>query len=243
MMRILIATGIYPPEVGGPAYYAQELERVFPALGYDTCVVTYGFLKRLPTGLRHLAYIKKLFLVMLFWRPTYVLALDTFSVGLPAVFVARFMRTKVIIRTGGDFLWEQYVERTGEKILFHELYNARRNYTRKERAIFWLTRWTLQHATHVVFSTKYQQDVFVSAYKLDDSSTSVIENSYGTKEPSTEPSRKNFVCFTRQLKWKNLDVLKGAFAIAKKKHTRITLDTGEVSRQDLHNVLEIIKGE
>ncbi len=40
-----------------------------------------------------------------------VVALDTYSVAFPAVLAAMLFRKKLVLRVGGDFLWEQYLER------------------------------------------------------------------------------------------------------------------------------------
>jgi hypothetical protein len=106
-MKIVIATGIYPPDIGGPAYYAQGLSGALRAAGHDAPVVTYGVLKALPTGIRHLAYMFRLTPSLI--RADAVVALDTFSVALPVVILAQLFRVPVVIRTGGDFVWEHYL--------------------------------------------------------------------------------------------------------------------------------------
>ena len=41
-MRILIATGIYPPDIGGPATYTKELAEELPKRGVSVQIITYG---------------------------------------------------------------------------------------------------------------------------------------------------------------------------------------------------------
>jgi nicotinic acid phosphoribosyltransferase len=41
-MNILIATGIYPPESGGPATYSYEVAAALCRQGYRVTVITYG---------------------------------------------------------------------------------------------------------------------------------------------------------------------------------------------------------
>ncbi|KKW07722.1 MAG: hypothetical protein UY39_C0009G0001, partial [Candidatus Kaiserbacteria bacterium GW2011_GWC2_49_12] len=81
-MRIIIATGLYPPEIGGPAYYARGLEEAFRALEHDPVVVSYRGLRRLPTGISHALYFARLF-PRLFGAHA-VIALDTASVAIPS---------------------------------------------------------------------------------------------------------------------------------------------------------------
>jgi hypothetical protein len=135
--------------------------------------------EHLPAGVRHAAYFNKLFFLLFFIRADYVIALDTFSVGFPAVLAGKFAGIPVIIRTGGDFLWEFYVERTGEKIVFSDFYTRPRSFNTKERIIFRLTQWALRHASAAVFSTAYQRDAFVPAYGLEAARARIIENFYG----------------------------------------------------------------
>jgi hypothetical protein len=137
----------------------------------------------------------------------------------------------VIVRTGGDFLWEFYVERTREKVLLSEFYAERHVLTGKEKIIFRLTRWTLRHACFTVFSTIYQRDIFVSAYGLDRTRTAIVENCYDIPTESKKPLQKNFICFTRPLVWKNTRLLARAFEKARAIHPEITLETGTLSHE------------
>ena len=41
-LKILIATGIYPPDIGGPATYAYNLSRELTRLGHEVNVLTYS---------------------------------------------------------------------------------------------------------------------------------------------------------------------------------------------------------
>ena len=41
-MKIVLATGIYPPDIGGPATYSRELASELQKRGEDVTVITYG---------------------------------------------------------------------------------------------------------------------------------------------------------------------------------------------------------
>ena len=210
-MKILIATGIYPPDIGGPAQYAKNIETVWRKQGYTVKVLSFQFERRLPMGIRHLWYLFRLLFQMI--RSDMVIALDTFSAGVPAVFVAKILRKKIIVRTGGDFLWEAYIERTGDLVLLRNFYNTRMSkLSPKERMVFRLTRYMLTSADGIAFSTEWQRDIFISAYGIDPKKTYIVENYYGKKEESFNPVRKNFIAGARPLKWKNLDRVRKIFA-------------------------------
>ncbi|MEK7621555.1 MAG: hypothetical protein AAB415_00025 [Patescibacteria group bacterium] len=222
-MKILIATGIYPPDIGGPAQYAFNLEQEFIRLGHEVKVIKFSAVRRLPSFIRHLVYFFKILFVLP--RANFVLVLDTFSVALPAVVASKLFNKKVIIRTGGDFLWESYVERTGDLVLLRNFYQTtRHDWNLKEKIIFKLTRWILNRASTVVFSTDWQRQIWREPYQLNLTKTKIIENYCGGKEASVAPTVKNFVGGTRQLKWKNLDILQRAFARAREKNPELILD-------------------
>lgn len=209
-MNILITTGIYPPQIGGPAQYAKNLAETFRAQGYTVAVRTYKLERLLPMGVRHVLFFFRSLFAML--GADTVVALDTFSVAFPTVCAAVILRKKVLIRTGGDFLWEFYAERTGDLVLFRDFYQTRMDKLNfKERLIFRLTGWTLRHANAIIFSTKWQRDIFTSAYGLNPQKNYIVENFYGERLPSFPPTDKNFISASRPLKWKNHDRLVEAF--------------------------------
>ncbi|MES3005143.1 MAG: glycosyltransferase family 4 protein [Patescibacteria group bacterium] len=206
-LNILITTGIYPPKIGGPAQYAKNLKEEFEKKGHRVSVKTFGIENILPTGVRHLWFAVKV--IPQFLKSDVVFALDTFSVGAPSVFLGKVFGKKVIIRTGGDFLWEQYVERTSKPILLRNFYETEAGFlTYKEKIIYSITKWTLNNASRVVFSTEWQKQIFVPAYVMDISKTSIIENYYGPKEGVFETDSNLFVASVRDLKWKNINTLR-----------------------------------
>lgn len=233
MAHILIATGIFPPQIGGPAQYAKEIRDAFREQGHQVDVITYELERRLPPLARHFLFFFRT--LMRLSKVDFVLALDTFSVGWPAVMAATLCGKKILIRTGGDFLWESYVERTGEKVLLRNFYTTCiKRFNFKERFIFSVTRSTLQQATAVIFSTTWQRDMFLPVYALDPKKCFIVENFYGKKLPlrasgenmsATSSGPKVFVAGTRPLVWKNIDRLTEAFAAARAKNASIALDT------------------
>ncbi len=209
-MKILLATGIYPPQIGGPAQYAKNLAETLRAQGHEVLVRTYELERKLPMGVRHILF----FFRSLWAMPgtDLVIALDTFSVALPAVCAARLCGKKMMIRTGGDFIWEFYVERTGDLVLFKDFYATRIDkLNSKERMVFKLTKWTLKSVDAIIFSTEWQRDIFTPAYGLDARKNFIVENFYGERLSSFPAVTKSFVSATRPLKWKNHPRLLEAF--------------------------------
>lgn len=236
-MRILISTGIYPPKIGGPAQYSKNLKNSLELAQNRVKIATFGLETSIPTGLRHLLFLVKIIPKVL-WAD-YIIVMDTFSVGLPTVFLASILGKKSVVRTGGDFLWEGFVERTKKKVLFRDFYiNEINNFSKKEKIIFKLSRFTLQSTDKVIFSTKWQRDIFIKAYSLDESKTDIIENYYGPIESTSDVSNLDFIGSTRNLVWKNLDILKNVFTEVISLNSNVKLYTQNVIFEDFINLIK-----
>jgi len=111
MKKILIATPLYPPEIGGPATYAKELVDGLPERGVEVSLVKFGDVRHLPKLIRHYIYYRRVLKALR--QADAVLALDPVSVGLPAMWAARKLNKKFIVKIVGDYAWEQGVQRFG----------------------------------------------------------------------------------------------------------------------------------
>jgi putative flippase GtrA/glycosyltransferase involved in cell wall biosynthesis len=221
-MKILITTGIYPPKIGGPAQYAKNLVTEFEKMGHEVFVKTYGVEDKLPTGIRHLFFFFKI--ISTLRNVDEVIILDTFSVGLPTILACKIFGKTSVIRTGGDFLWEQYVERTKNKVLLRHFYDMEiSNFSLKEKVIFKTTKWVLDNTSKIIFSTEWQRDIFVKAYDLKPENTCIVENYYGEKESDFDYESMIFIASVRKLVWKNTDTLKEVFDRVNTKHPEISL--------------------
>lgn len=250
-MKILIASGIYPPDIGGPAQYARNLYETWKGQtqagahegagsepAQDVKVAAYRWERAFPPLVRHILYFLKI--IRKGWNADLILVLDTWSAAVPTMYACKFMRKKYIIRTGGDFLWETYVERTGDLVLFKDFYNDGKNnhadraksftekLSRKERIIFKLGGESLRNASAVIFSTDWQRAIFEKAYNLDTKKSHIVENYCGEREAFMEPENRIFVAGTRPLKWKNAEFMKEAFLEAQNEVKRLNLPDMEL---------------
>jgi glycosyltransferase involved in cell wall biosynthesis len=228
---IVIATGIYPPAVGGSAEYAINLERQYSALGHRVRLVKYGTERFLPSGFRHLVFFFKCLVALR--RADFVLALDNFSAAAPAVLAARIMGKQSCVRVGGDFLWEQYVERTGEMIPLPDFNKAIPALSRKERVIYKIIKWVFRSTDTLVFSTRWLSLIFADSYKLPPNKISIIENYFGSKIGDTTAVRKNFVWAGRNIRLKNLTNIEKAFVEARKVNPEIELQVVRLGHAEL----------
>ena len=116
-MKILVATGIYPPNSGGPATYSKLLFDRFAEraalVGVAARVEVYSFdaVRHLPKVVRHVRYffgcLRRL------RSADIIFAQDPVSVGLPAWLAAAVLGKRFVLRMPGDYAWEQAAQRFG----------------------------------------------------------------------------------------------------------------------------------
>ncbi|MFA6099425.1 MAG: glycosyltransferase family 4 protein [Patescibacteria group bacterium] len=128
-MKLLIATGIYPPEIGGPAGYVRGLATELVSRGYapdgagrghEVNVVTYGTSKTedgrgfkvtvIPRTYGPLVrYCRYMLAVRRLARMADLVYLQgPVSEGLPGMLGALLAGKKAILKVVGDYAWEQY---------------------------------------------------------------------------------------------------------------------------------------
>ena len=117
-MKILFATGIFPPDIGGPATYVARLALNLAGQGFSVGVITYSsgrdngynfpvvrISRKYPAGLRHLIYFWRL--CFLATRYDVIYAQNVTSAGLPALLAAKLLRKRLVLKIVGDAAWEQ----------------------------------------------------------------------------------------------------------------------------------------
>lgn len=185
-MNITLATGIYPPDIGGPATYCRNLAEQLVKRGHEVTVITYGDgrMKNEERKMKNeweVEYVSKaLPIARWFWYAQklrecsadadVVYAFSSVSAGLPLA-ISGLKKPKKILRLGGDFAWERATDRgyqgslrefCASKKLLHAL--GRR-----------LMHGILRRFDSLVFSTDFQRDLYASTY-ADLPTSSVIEN-------------------------------------------------------------------
>ncbi len=116
-IKILIATGIYPPDIGGPATMLEALASSMSRLDFEIQTITYadrneqGQVYRISRFQNKIfRYLKYLWHLWILSRRTDIIyATDTYSVGYFAYLIKKFTGKKYIIRFAGDSAWEMAV--------------------------------------------------------------------------------------------------------------------------------------
>ena len=124
-IKILVATGIYPPDIGGPATYSKllhdELPKMYPDI--QVKVISFGEVRHFPKIIRHIVYFFKLLIRSR--GCNIIFAQDTVSVGLPTLLASKLTFKRFFLRVPGDYAWEQSVQRFGVKEGIDEFQNKK----------------------------------------------------------------------------------------------------------------------
>lgn len=230
-MNILLATGIYPPESGGPATYTHDLAQALVARGHGVTVVTYGEGDRedhasriTRQGFDVIRVSRRGGIVARYARYTWtvyrlarkvdvIFAQGAVSEGAPATIIAKLLGRKLVMRIPGDYAWEmgmQIASKDTEDSLDRFLM---RRHTNRVGVYEWLERWTSRSARRVIAPSQYIRSV-VLRWGVFQDRIEVIKNAVQPL-PDTEGRaslrqqfhlEKHVVCFTavRALPWKGV---------------------------------------
>ena len=116
-MKILITTGIFPPDIGGPATQIEYLASDLAKAGLTVTVLTYGKSQKKPRPFNLVGVSKKwpsIIRQFIFGCKTFALARETdiiyttdlYSPGFYSMLAAKFWRKKFVVRFAGDSAWE-----------------------------------------------------------------------------------------------------------------------------------------
>ncbi|MDD5054979.1 MAG: glycosyltransferase [Candidatus Peribacteraceae bacterium] len=192
-MKIVLATGIYPPDIGGPATYVRALAAELHQSGHEVTVITYGKADTKKTtisqdGAWEIISVpwkgKPVIRWFLFARALKKFAADadiieafsSVSVGVPLM-LARLRKPRKVLRLGGDFIWERYTARGG-------MLGLRAWY--ESGPFLWKMQRLLLVFHHIIFSTRFQEEIYEKHFrKLP--GHSVIENTLPSPSPAPLP--------------------------------------------------------
>lgn len=173
-MKLLLAASLYPPETRGPAIFAGQLVEHLEERGARVEVVKFRDVRALPPVARHFMYFFKL--LVNGWKSDVVLALDPVSVGLPALFTSWLLGAKFVLRAGGDYAWEQGVQRYGVSELLDEFVKKdKSSYPRRLEFLWKLQCFVAQRADALVVPSEYLKSIAL-AWGADVKRISVVSS-------------------------------------------------------------------
>ncbi len=219
-MKVVFATGIFPPDIGGPATSVSALAEAWSARGHRVTVVTYA--DRLDDGVRSAYGVTRISRTLPAWKryaaffralwqasdePGPIFAQDAIASGLPALLVAWFRRRKLIVRIAGDFAWEQAQVKYGYGESLEKFQNDR-SIPFVPMILRAVQRFVYRRADHAIAPSRYLAGVLVG-WGVPERRIRMINN--GVHFPEANAERGKFphriVAAGRLVPWKNFDVL------------------------------------
>ncbi len=182
--KLVIATGLYPPDIGGPATYVRMLEEKLPEYAIECVVVPFSQVRHLPKVVRHVAYF--LTLLKQVRGADAVYALDPISVGIPALWVSKVARKPFIIRLGGDYAWEQGQQRFGLDVLLDAYTADKQSAPWQVRMLASLQGFVVRRAKKVIVPSEYMKSI-VATWGVKEEALEVI---YSALFPLEVPETK-----------------------------------------------------
>ncbi len=204
MKSLLITTGVFAPDIGGPASYARALGTRLAADGISVAVVTYSSVRRHPSdaalpfrvyrvwawwpwGVRHLLFLFRTLLCAR--RADGILTLNAVSVGVAALWAARLTRKPLVLRVAGDYAWEIAVQTGATHLLLDEFQRSKKSY--RVRRLDRIQRSVARRAALVITPSRYLAGV-VAGWGVASDHIQVIYNGvdFSRTDISKEEARR-----------------------------------------------------
>ncbi len=206
-MKLVIATPLYPPEIGGPATYAELLFNWLPERGIETELIKFSDVRYLPKIIRHYAYYRR---VLKFSRCSdMILALDPVSVGLPAMKAAKKTGKPFVVKIVGDYAWEQGQQRFGiAQDLDEFVRTEQKNLFVKN--LQRIQKYVAQNATKIIVPSEYLKNIVIQ-WGIRKEKITIINNSIQLPAhiPMFEKKEGEFLVVSagRRVPWKGFEAV------------------------------------
>lgn len=234
-MKILLATPIYPPEIGGPATYIKELcERLHTK--HEITVIAYTHKQEPFVGTRLIIVEKNQVLIKRLLKYTIellkvvrgfdiVYIQNAMAAGLPTAIACTIFHVPFILKFVGDEAWERATQRRlTEKRLEEFLKNPDGGI--KIKTMMWIQGFVLRRASIVTTPSAYLGEEIIKAYKVPRKKVVVNYNASENSEIlpfNIEKLENQIVTTARLVVWKGIDGIIKAVAILKEKIPNIKL--------------------
>ena len=207
--NILIVTGIFTPDIGGPATYAETLAGALAKRGFKVKVITYSSVRKYLKDkdyvfklvrvwkknfwfFRHVIYAIKVFLACK--NSDIIYSLSTLNGTIPSLAGARFFKKKFYLRIAGDYAWQVAVEKNKTSLLIDDFQKAK-----KGGWIGTLNKLQIRackNADKVIVPSKYLADM-VAGWGINRSKIIIIYNGVDFKpsDLSKEDARRGLGIF------------------------------------------------
>ena len=211
-MRILIATGLYPPDIGGPATYSKLLFEKLYTYDVEVIVAWFGEVRYLPKIIRHIAYF---FLVLRKSKGVdAIYAQDPLGTGFPAMLVAMALRKRYLLKVVGDRAWEIAVQSYAVHDTL-DVFSKKYRYVPSILLFKFVQRIVCGFAEQVIVPSNYLKEILMN-WGVKETKVSVIYNAFSPPRQSVGKSAlraklgltgKVLVSIGRLVPWKGFEML------------------------------------
>lgn len=226
-MKIVLATPIYPPEIGGPAIYIKELcERIHKE--HDVTIVAYTDVRKPFAGTKLISISKRrplpIRLIKFFvsiWQASketdLIYVQNAMAAGLPVALVSILRNKPYVLKFVGDEAWERASQnRKTEKRLEEFLREPEGGI--RTTFMMWIQGFVLRHASVVTTPSAYLREEIIKAYGVHPERAVVNYNA--AEEPQILPfetaRKKHQIATTARLvAWKGIAGIIRALKIVK----------------------------
>jgi len=244
--NILLATGIYPPDIGGPATYVSVLQKELPKFGFNMKVLTYGdgekkddvyqVSRRQNIVFRYFKYFLEIWKLGKWVDVVYVF--DQVSTGIPgAMFKVFNPSKKLVLRIGGDFLWEKAYNNSWTEKSLSDYYKNEKSFI--EKVYLKIYNFVFSKSDLIIFTTDWQKNIYLRHFNIEDTKCFVVNNpfpSVGSRQMNSSFFKKELLFAGRLIKLKNLDNL--IDAVANVDDIKLTIIGEGPLREDLESKIK-----
>jgi len=237
-MKVTIATGIFTPDIGGPATYVERLAIELEKRGMNGKVITYantdsrtvlawqgqslrGY--NFPITRIFRGYTLPLRYFLYFWRLLFlarsadvIYAQCPVGSGLPSLLVSKVLGKKFVLKITGDYAWEQGRARFGLTDSLDEF--QEKKYSWPVELFRQIEKWVAQGANKIITPSQYLKKI-VQKWGIAEEKIKVIYNAI-EKMPEPEISQEQakkklglqgdiLLSIGRLVPWKGFDSLIG----------------------------------
>jgi len=221
--RILVVTGIFPPDIGGPASYTKALAKKLSE-SFKTTLVTYSSVRKHPSDQEAQYKIWRIWGKMPWWwrhwsytwrifrearRHDVIYIGSTLNGGLPSILAGRLFKKKTFIKIVGDYSWQVAVEKGKTILLIDDWQTAKKSGWTK---LLWrLQSWVVRKADGVIAPSRYLAKM-VEGWGVSPEKVSVVYNGSDFKplQISKEEARQKIgIAGSLVLYWGRLAPWKG----------------------------------
>ncbi len=220
--NILICTGIFPPDSGGPANYSKLLLKELPGKGCDVKVVTYAddlsqvdnvfkINRKQNILVRYFHYFQVVNKNIDWADVVYIQGL--ISEGLPSFIACKLRRKKYTLKIVGDYAWEQGKQRFGVSENLDDFQDKKCGI--KVELMRKLQRMVVRNAEMIITPSQYLKNI-IKKWGIADEKINVIYNAVSLQKnlknkkdvkKSLNINKDIILSVSRLVPWKGFETL------------------------------------